>query len=154
MNPLMAKKINPLLRWGCLTPILAIVTLFAVAFLWDKFVPSSVRRALPPSASEVKEFYWEAGVTGDFTRCLKAKLPESDFPVFAKNLGLKTRFDPKIHGNVPLADRGAGMTSEINSWWNPPAASGTTYLDYTPGDNYVSYLKYADGHVYFLAHEW
>ncbi len=148
----MARKINPWLKWGCLTPILAVVALFTAAYVWDKFVPSSVRRALPESASEVQEFYHESG-NGDFSRFLKAKLPESDVPLYAKHLGLSARFDPKVVGGRSL-DSFVIALPEIKSWWNPPAENASTYINYDPGHDLIESLRYADGYVYFHASAW
>jgi hypothetical protein len=97
------QKVNPWLKWGCLTPVAVAFALFLGVYLLDTFMPSGAGRALPESATEVQEYYRDSW-NGDYVRCLRAKLPEADFPLYAKNLGLTERFDPAAKSkprNVP-----------------------------------------------------
>lgn len=84
---------NPFLKWGCLIPLAAVVFLLIGVTVADKILPSGARKALPRSASDVREYY-SGSWNGDYARCIKAKLPEADVANYARNLGLTTRFDP------------------------------------------------------------
>lgn len=145
----MKKKIPPWLKWGCLTPIVAIVALVLVAYVADFFIPSAARKALPPSATEVQEFY-----TGriDFVRCLKARLPDTDFPVYARSLGLTQQFDPA--GDTDAARYLNMGFDEAPIWWTPPMADRTTYFQYKRGRDRVEVLKYGGGYVYYMVQAW
>ena len=96
------RKINPWLKWGCLTPIAVILALILGVYLLDTFMPSAARRALPNSATEVQEYYSDSW-NGDYVRCVRAKMPEADFPLYAKNLGLTERFDRVAHADIALS---------------------------------------------------
>ncbi len=87
-----------LLGWGCL------IGLFIIGFMFfDDLIPSNAVRALPGSATDVHEYYWDDGFKGDFVRVVKAKMPESDFPAFVNKLGLTDTYDPAVHGTGSVA---------------------------------------------------
>jgi hypothetical protein len=131
------------LCYGCLFPIGIVALLFLVLFIVDIFVPSNARRALPESASEVKESSSEAW-NGDCMRLLVARLPENDFPKYANNLGLKEKYDPQIHGSVSLLHMHVGGVP----WWNEPTELDNCYFKL--GKDYIMRIKWKDGWVYFV----
>ena len=144
----MKQKINPWLKWGCLTPIALFFALILGVILLDAYMPSPDRRALPGSASEVQEYH-SSSWNGDFLRCIKAKLPESNFPTFARNLGLTQRFDPVRHAHI--AHRiNVGVSHEV-AWFTPPLAGPKTYFKYDPSRQSLMVLTFSDGYVYYLA---
>ena len=51
----MRLRIYPVIKWGCFAPICAFFALFVGVWLLDVFMPTVVMRALPDSATEVKE---------------------------------------------------------------------------------------------------
>lgn len=111
------------IKWGCFTPTIGIVALVIILLLADRFVPSSARRALPASATEIQEYYDDSW-NGDFARVIKAKLPEKDYTEYARRLGLTVRFDPLKHAEIASSiNMGVGGPE----WWNPPQATETIF---------------------------
>ena len=131
--------------------IAAVIVAIALG-LWaaDALIPSVVRRALPATASEVHEYYNDSGFTGDFLRCLKAKMPQSEMPRFAAKLGLAQRYDPRKDAKSPVSFSAADGIS----WWSQPKTLNGAYFKYTPGSESYSVATYQDGYVYFLAIAW
>ncbi len=103
----------------------------------------------------MQEYSISFGGIGDFTYRLKAKLPEVDFPLYARNLGLDTHYDPKSHRDVPifagLSDAGEAIK---NNWWNPPDSNASVYFAYEPNHEHIRFVKYANGFVYFVECQW
>ena len=98
---------------GCLWTLGVILGGIVVILLFDTLVPSSAVRNLPKSATEIQEFYREAGMTVDFTRLLKARIPKEDVPEYARRVGA-------IHKEAGRA--GHDYTSWIGygpEWWDP-----------------------------------
>lgn len=146
----MKRKINPWFKWGCLTPIAVILVLILTAFLTDALIPSNARRALPKSATDVREYYSDSW-NSDYVRCVKAKLPEPDYPLYAKNLGLTERFDPVAHVDIAsMINMGIGGAPK---WWTPHAAGPTTYFQHKRADS-LQVLKYSSGYAYFVSASW
>ena len=144
------RKIHPALNWGCLAPVAVILANIVTLVVWDMYVPSRPRRALPYSATQVQEYYSDCW-NGDYIRLVKAKLPEADYPRYARNLGLTNRFDPIAHADI--ADH-IMMSFGGPGWWTPPAPSRTTYFAYKRGDCFIEVLKYSEGYVYFVSSAW
>ncbi len=128
------------------------MTLIIGIIATDKFLPSKARRALPDSATDVQEYYYDSGFIGDFTRIIKARIPAHDFQNYARNLGLQHKYNPKTHkaeydslkmkiGNMPV-------------WWDEPNNLDNCYFQHTPGDEYFERIKWQDGWVYFIAFAW
>lgn len=113
-------------------------------------MPSTARRSLPESATDVQEHYSDSW-NGDYVRCIKARLPEIDLPLYAKKLGLSERFDPAAHHDIAnLID----ISFDGPDWWTPPPATQTTYFGYERGDDFLQVLKYSSGYVYFVSTSW
>ncbi|EDY16070.1 hypothetical protein CfE428DRAFT_6395 [Chthoniobacter flavus Ellin428] len=145
----MRRNLNPLLKWGCLIPLGVVLPLVFAAMALDRFLPSAARRALPASASDVQEYY---SGTVDYVRCLKAKLPEGDVVLYARNLNLTSRFDPVEDAKIAsMVNIGIG---DAPKWWNPPSASASSYFRYAPGKERVEVLRYSNGYVYYLVTAW
>ena len=139
------------LLYGCLTPLILLALLILGIFVADKVIPSSARRALPSSATDIQEYYADFGMTGDFVRVLKARLPESDFPEYASNLSL-TKYAPAIHGaEYDTIKTGAG---DVPKWWDQPQPMDNCYFKYTPGEDYYTRITWSDGWVYFISQAW
>ncbi|MES2463765.1 MAG: hypothetical protein V4671_24615 [Armatimonadota bacterium] len=123
------------------------VALVLGVFILDKVVPSNARRALPASATDIHEYYDDAGfnLQGDFSRFLKAKMPKSEMPGFAAKLGLNTRYNAAA---FPVEFSGSP------AWWDPPATPDGAYVQLGPGSEGYSLAKYKGGYVYFKAISW
>lgn len=143
-------NIRKLVKWILLGWVCMIGLLIGVLVFFDDWIPSRVVRALPDSASDVHEYYWDDGFTGDFVRVLKARMPESDFPAFVNNLGLIDKYDPAVHGSGRVSF--SAMCGE--DWWNPPESLDNAYIEYRPGDDYYVVVKYHEGYAYFTALSW
>lgn len=128
------------------------ILVIGVCCLWaaDRLTPSLPRRALPATASDVQEYYSDSGFNGDFLRCLRARMPESEMPQFAAKLGLTQRYDPKRDAKLPISfsvDPGI-------SWWHQPDSMKGAYFEYTPGSESFSMAMYQEGDVYYMATSW
>ena len=147
----MKRKINPYLKWGCLTPIGVIISMILAIYLLGNFLPSKIRRALPKSATEIQEYYSDSW-NGDYLRCLKARLPENDFPIYAKNLGLNEQFDPIANADISSV---INMScSDTLAWWTPPPASRTTFFKFEPTNDFLEIISYSEGYAYYVSASW
>ncbi len=134
--------------------ILAVVLVVVATVIVYRYIPSAARRALPESAREVQEFY-DTAFGGDYVRCIKAKLPEADFPVYARNLGLRRSFISSEH-------EGRGrrfvniQVSWAPAWWDPPRGEPGIdwYYDQDPNVPVNEDLTWSNGYVYYLAFSW
>jgi hypothetical protein len=70
----------------------------------DMIIPSKAMRNLPEGATEVQEYYRDAGMTGDFSRLLKARIPREEVEAYAMKVGALNREE----GNAGHGE-GAGM---------------------------------------------
>ena len=118
----------------------------------DKVIPSNVRKALPNDATDVHEYYEDNKFFGDFARYVKAKIPESEMPEFARKLSLSRRYSPHmVKANFPLDFDGE---TGIGAWWHPSPALDSAYIEIGPGTEAYSIAKYENGYVYFKATSW
>lgn len=140
------------LLYGCLTPIVIVAILILGVIIASKVVPSKARSALPDSATDVQEYYSDAGFTGDFVRVLKARLPKEGFPQYAKNLGLTEKYDPSVYD--PEYNHLNTSVGSVPAWWDEPRELDNCYFQYIPDKEYVVRVKWKDGWVYFLAVAW
>jgi len=132
-------------------PLILVALIILGIFIADKVIPSRARRALPSSATNIQEYYADFGITGDFVRVLKAHLPESDFQIYADNLGL-TKYDPAVQGSeYDTIKTGAG---DVPKWWEQPQPMDNCFFKYTPGEDYYTRIIWNDGWVYFIAQSW
>jgi hypothetical protein len=113
-------------------------------------MPSNARRHLPKSATDIQEYYHDY-FNGDYTRVLKARLPEADYSQYAKNLKLSGHV--KSRENLPR--EGFYVMPQLKharlSWWDPPDAwINCYYSSATKGSSFTS-IVWHDGWVYFYA---
>jgi len=132
-------------------PFIALVVLICAVLLADRFIPSNARRKLPASATHIQEYYSDC-LIGDFTRLIKAKLPQQDYAKYASNVNLESLFDPVNHQDIESTIN--LRFGDAPPWWNPPKASGTTYYEYKKGDVFLRVMSYSDGYVYYLMTKW
>ncbi|MBS0208996.1 MAG: hypothetical protein JSS27_08595 [Planctomycetes bacterium] len=112
---------------------------------------STARNALPSSATDIHEYYWDDGFQGDFVRCLRAKMTEADFSIYVNRLGLKERYETSKHENIPV--HFFGRCTE--PWWDPPLdLKEGAYFKYTPKEEYFQAVGYRNGYAYFVAAAW
>jgi len=135
-----------------MVPIILVVLAIVGLNIADKVIPSKARRALPSSATDIQEHYSDAGFTGDFTRVLKARLPEQDFLLYAKNLGLTEKYDPSKHDSI--SSHVGTIVGRVPNWWDDPRDLDNCYFLYTPDKDFMERIKWKNGWVYFLAISW
>lgn len=112
-------------------------------------MPSAAERALPESAENVQCHH--SGLN-DYVRLIKANMPREDFENYARSLKLSRRYNPSKHKKIEgLLNVGIG---DAPPWWDPPDANETTYFEHTEGHEYVRFLKYHNGRVYYMELKW
>ncbi|MCB1226490.1 MAG: hypothetical protein KDK99_11810 [Verrucomicrobiales bacterium] len=129
------------------------IIFFVGIALYNKVSPSAERRALPESATEIEEYYWEGGfMAQDFTRCLKAKIPRSEFAAYAHRLNFPHRYvkGENIESKTGL-DFGPGLA---RPWFDPPRAVEADDVYYDSGQTYAATLKYKEPYVYLIIVDW
>jgi hypothetical protein len=111
--------------------------------VFDKIVPSKAVRALPEGATDVQEYYRDAGMTGDFSRLLKARIPRNEVEAYAFKMGAQNR----VEGNA-----GQDYPSWVSGpdWWSPKEPPH--YFHHEQG--YRILVGWEDGFVYFDAVAW
>ena len=146
-------KISPPIKFGCLLPVAILGVLIVSVVIYDKVTPSTARKALPKSATEIEEYYREAGfMAQDFTRCLKAKMPRSEVAEYAKHLGLPHRYAKgQTVESVAGLDSGSGLAPP---WFDPPRADDADEAYYDAGQSCVAVLKYKTPYVYLIVLDW
>lgn len=129
-----------------------VVLLFALcialytAYFWVTVMPA--RRALPWSASDIREDHQTFGLIPDFCYSLTAKLDPQEFPAFVEKLGLTRTYNSQAHPNVNLT---WGNCSA--SWWNPPSLEGAA-MRYESENEYLAVAKMSGDRVYFFSMVW
>lgn len=118
---------------------LAIITIVVI----DVFLPSKAVRNLPDGATEVQEHYSDVGITGDFVRLVKARVPESEVADFARRVGA-TSEETGGAGSDYFSWSGAA------SWFSPQKPP--MYFHSEPG--YRILVGWEDGYVYFDVVAW
>lgn len=122
-------------------PLGVIAAVFLVFWIVDTVVPSGAVRALPKGATDIQEYYLDAGITGDFTRILKARIPREDVAEYARKVGATHKTAARV-GHV-YASWGGYKTK----WWNPQETPLYFSLE---GDTSIL-VGWEDGFVYFEA---
>jgi len=92
------------------------------------------------------------GFFGDFSRILKAQLPEKDYFDFVQSIGLETKYEPKLHAGKEwgFVDIRVGGPE----WWDEPSNLENCFFAYQPGREYVCRVQYRNGYVYFTEVKW
>ena len=142
-------KISAPLKYGCLVPLALVALLFIGGCIYDKLAPSKARSALPPTASDVQEFYREVGF--DFSRCLKAKLPRVDFDTYARNLELTKDYTPGMMTSDPVKIQ---ISGHFPGWFDAPGVDEASAVKYSNGGAWVAVLQYKEPYVYFFIFDW
>ena len=120
--------------------------------LVDKVVPSSARRHLPAGAADVREYY-HGSFTGDYIRFLRARMSDTQFREYARNLGMTNRY-------AEVTESGVGMNWHARHirdvpWWTPPSDVDNAFIQFAKHpDGRISYsnlLGYTNGYAYFVS---
>lgn len=128
---------------GCLWTLGVLCAAVIAVLVIDKIIPSKAMRNLPEGATEVQEYYRDAGMTGDFSRLLKARIPREEVEAYAMKVGALNREE----GNA-----GHDYSSWVSGpdWWSPKEPP--LYFHYEQG--YRILVGWEDGFVYFDAVAW
>lgn len=127
-----------------------VVAIPLAAWAVDSSTPSSIRQALPPTATNIQEYYKDDGFHGDFVRCLQAQMPQTEMPRFASRLGLTERYSSSKDSKLPVSF----SFENAPSWWQPQEKLEGAYFHYKPGEDKFYIAAYQNGQVYFLASAW
>jgi hypothetical protein len=128
---------------GCLWTLGVLCAAVLVVLVIDKNVPSKAVRELPEGATEVQEYYRDGGITGDFSRILKARIPREQVEAYALRVGALNREEGKA---------GQDYSSWVGGpdWWSPKEPP--LFFRYEQG--YRILVGWEDGFVYFDAVAW
>ncbi len=132
-------------RIGCGALLLIPLAFFGVALL----MPSLARRSLPWNATEIREHYSYARFGSDFTRCLRARIDESEFTAYANRLDLTEPYDAQNPSHARVH-----WPSCSETWWTPPKSLNGARIQLLPDPNYLALAIYDDGFVYFGVFSW
>ena len=114
-----------------------------IAFLTYTLFQSKAVRSLPRGATEIQEYYEGTGMSGDFSRLLKARIAEEDLAVYARKVGAVHRDD----GNIGLP---ATSWSSGPAWFNPKNPPKYSYHE----QEYRILVGWEDGFVYLDVVQW
>lgn len=113
---------------------------------------SSMKKLLPKSVTEVKEYYQDRGLTGDFIRLLKAKASQEDYETVAQKLNLTQKYSDYIKTRqINIRKR---KLSNHPQWWNEPMDSNDFYYVRDSNKEYEQRLKWKDGWLYIATEAW
>ena len=116
----------------------------AISLVWCMNT-SGLRRALPSSATEVHEEVVD--LFPDATTYLKAKLPERDFPLYVKRLGLTPHTPGRQYDDDEMW-LGWGMGSDP-PWWDPTPSLEGTYV--AQSGHAWTLAKHEQGYLFVLS---
>lgn len=128
---------------GCLWTLGVLLGIFLLILILDSAVPSKAVRDLPDEATEVEEYYKDFGMTGDFKRLLKARIPEHQLAEYARKVGATDKLE------VGVERDDISWTGGI-SWFSPNAPP--KYIHREQG--YRILIGWEDGFLYFEAIAW
>jgi hypothetical protein len=122
---------------GCLWTLGVLCTAVLAVLVFDKIVPSKAVRDLPTGATDIQEYYEDFGITGDFTRVLKARIPREQVQAYALRVG------------APNQEQGKAGKDYVSwaggpDWWSPKEPP--LYFHYEQG--YRILVGWEDGFVY------
>ncbi|MBC7808772.1 MAG: hypothetical protein H7145_21780 [Akkermansiaceae bacterium] len=128
------------------------VFLLSVAVVLGSMIPSPAQRALPATATHVQEYYDSDLFSGDYTRFIKARIPEKEVAIFANKMGVSERYSARKHANLPVV-----IPSGDAPWWNP--WNPTTRLEGAlfscpPGKDKSVVALYSNGYLYYCEYKW
>ena len=125
--------------------MLGFLSIFVCCGYYIFLAPSLARGSLPASATEIHEHYTDARLGADYTRCLKAKVDEAGFELFANRLGLD-----QVSDSTNTLIKGIADCDE--PWWNPPQEYVGARFE--KADHHFAIAVYHDGYVYFSVRGW
>ena len=127
---------------GCLWTLGVLCALVVGLYIADKLIPPKAVRCLPEGATEIQENYKVVGLTADFVRVLKARIPKEQVAEYARKVGA-----------IYPEQGGAGR--DYIGWTGPAWFSPTEPpLFYYSEKDSVILVGWEKGYVYFCAAAW
>src|SRR5688572_18330631 len=123
----------------------ALIIMLVVWFFW----PSSqwsFRRALPRTAQDVHEWYWEDRFLPDYSYHLKAKITPDEFQRYVQRLGLTLHTPVRQYQDDMHWLSWQSAPGFTNRWWDVSDSLVGTYVE--QGHDTWSFAKYERGYVY------
>lgn len=115
------------------------------AYVGDTYMPSKVVRALPEGAMDIEEHYEWGGITGDFVRLVKARIPKDQVAAYAARMGATSPVKKEMSWENLVYWSGGPK------WWKPP--KDPLYF-YSSEQGYRLLVGWENGFVYYDAVEW
>ncbi len=110
------------------------------------------RRVLPPTATEIKEFYQTDDFLPDYEYYLRAKISGAEFQRYCDTLGLKLHSDSSQYSDgIGNLHTGYAKTENMNAWWDTMYKSDSLFV-WQHGDEW-NIARYTKGYLYLYAHE-
>jgi hypothetical protein len=106
----------------------------------------SWRSSLPETATDIEEQAWSDGFLPDYDYYLRARITESEFEKFVKDLELTPHSDTRIYSESSLLSWSGALIGD-KEWWNPTEYLEGTYVK--EGGTNWTFAKYEDGFLYF-----
>ena len=132
--------------------LVLILTLLLITSCDSRRTDSYMRQQLPPGVSEIKEYYRDTGLSGDYIRLLKARGNKEDYEQLAKNLELTQKFSEALNrDDVYVEDR---PIDNPPNWWDEPINGKDFYFNIDLEKEYQMRLKWKDGWIYVATISW
>ena len=113
---------------------------------------SYIKKLLPTGVSEIKEYYQDRGLSGDFTRLLKAKATQEDYEVIAQKLGMTEKYSDYIE--TRKINLRKPKSNSLPEWWNEPMNNSDFYYIRDVKKEYERRVKWKDGWLYIATEAW
>jgi len=118
----------------------------ACALLWYVAHASTARRALPWSAKDVREFYWDGACAEHLDYFLRAKISREEFDKYATRLGFsgsrQSGRDQQGIAKLRIVDA---------PWWNSPKTPLPSLVKHSKDARFIERLQYYERYVYYSA---
>ncbi|MCP4422738.1 MAG: hypothetical protein GY805_39520 [Chloroflexi bacterium] len=118
--------------------------------LIENLTTSPYRKALPPTAREIREWDWDEGgiIPQDSAYGLRAKISEEEFFDYVARLNLLPYSSTKNEDVFPSWNH-PSLRDEEPEWWIPTSNLENTYI--FSENNLWLYAKYENGYLYVLS---
>ncbi len=134
------------------TLVAAFVLVLAVVIVWlcSGAGQWGFRRALPPSAQDVHEWFQEDSFLPDYTYMLKARITEQEFRNYVDRFQLTPHTPARVYSqDTEPWLRWHPARSETEAWWDPGESLSETFVR-QEGDTWT-FAKYENGYLYLYS---
>lgn len=125
---------------------------FGVWAIVQNLTMSPLRKALPSTAQDIREWYWDEGglIPQDYMYLLRAEISEQEFYEYVAQLGLMPyRAEPTNSFDFYPQWYFSPLAEEQLEWWTPTNNSEGAYI--YAGESWWYYAKYENGYVYVVS---